>query len=330
MNLFSKKSETEVPQSAAEDTQQDIKDSDEGLLGKLKSGLSKTHNKITTGLRSVLRVGRNLDEELIEEIEEQLYIADIGPRTVMELREKLDAAYKEGTLQDVEDVIPFLEKQMKEELREWDTQLNLPEEGPAVILVVGVNGSGKTTSIGKLAHRLHNEGKKVLLAASDTFRAAAVEQLSIWADWTNSDIVKNESADPAAVAFDAMDKAMAGNYDVLIVDTAGRVHTRKNLMSELQKISRVITKKMPDAPHESLMVLDATTGQNAVSQALRFSETLEVTGIVLTKLDGTAKGGIVFGMRDQVNIPVKFIGIGQQAEDLAEFDADKFVEALFE
>jgi fused signal recognition particle receptor len=192
------------------------------------------------------------------------------------------------------------------------------------------SGSGKTTSIAKLAAAFVGEGKRVLLAASDTFRAAAVEQLEIWAGRVGADIVKNESADPAAVAFDAADKATANAYDVLIVDTAGRLHTRRNLMMELQKVSRVLDRKVAGAPHETLMVLDATTGQNAISQAIRFNESLELSGIVLAKLDGTAKGGIVFGMRDQIDIPVKFVGVGERAQDLAPFDADQFVDAMFE
>lgn len=300
-----------------------------GLFSRLKSGLQKTHDRIAGGLRTILTVGRSLDEELIEEIEEQLYMADVGPRAVMRLCDALRDAYKKGEVKQAEEVLPFLKKNIKDDLEKWDTELHLPEDELGVILVAGVNGSGKTTSIGKLSHRFQKAGYKVLLAASDTFRAAAVEQLSIWADETGADIVKNESADPAAVAFDAADKAMANDYDVLIVDTAGRVHTRRNLMQELEKISRVISKKIPAAPHETLLVLDATTGQNGISQALRFNETLDVTGIILAKLDGTAKGGIVFGMRDQIDIPVKFVGVGQQETDLAPFDAEKFVEALF-
>jgi fused signal recognition particle receptor len=196
-------------------------------------------------------------------------------------------------------------------------------------MVAGVNGAGKTTSIAKLAALYVGQGKKVLLAASDTFRAAAVEQLEIWAERVGADIVKNESADPAAVAFDAAEKALANGYDVLIIDTAGRLHTRSNLMMELQKVHRVVGSRIPGAPHETLMVLDANTGQNAVSQALRFSESIDVTGIILAKLDGTAKGGIVFGMRHQVDVPVKFIGLGEKAGDLMAFDPDHFVDALF-
>jgi len=320
--LFKKKEDqpAEQPQTAAGG----------GLLSRLKSGLKKTHDKVAGGLRLVLGAGRKLDDALVSEIEEQLYVADIGPRAVSRLCESMREAYRSGAIKDTGEVIPYLKEQIKKDLRQWDTELHLPAQALGVVLVAGVNGSGKTTSIGKLAYKFRQEDKRVLLSASDTFRAAAVQQLTIWSQWVGADIVKNESADPAAVAFDACDKAVAGNYDVLIVDTAGRVHTRQNLMVELQKIARVVAKKIPGAPHETLMVLDATTGQNAISQALRFNEALSLTGIILAKLDGTAKGGIVFGMRDQINIPVKFVGVGQSPEDLARFDPDAFVDAIFE
>jgi len=301
-----------------------------GIWSKLRKGLQKTRQTVGSGIRSILSVGRSLDEELIEEVEERLYVADVGPRKVMELADELRDAYKDREIESPEEVVNFLEEQMTADLHEWDTTLHLPEDEVGVILVTGVNGSGKTTSIGKLAHRLQKEGKKVLLAASDTFRAAAVEQLSIWAERAGTDIVKNETGDPAAVTYDAAEKARAGNYDVLIVDTAGRLHTRGNLMEELKKISRVVGKKIDGAPHETLMVLDATTGQNALNQAQKFDEALGLTGLVLAKLDGTAKGGVVVGMRDKVDIPVKFVGVGEEVEDLAPFDPDQFVRALFE
>jgi fused signal recognition particle receptor len=301
-----------------------------GMLAKLRSGLARTRLKVTGGLRGILSVHRSLDEELLEEIEEQLYLADIGPHAVTHLCEGLRQAQREGRVDAPEQVIGSLKEQMKAELQQWDTELHLPEEGTGVILVAGVNGSGKTTSIAKLAQMFVGSGRRVLLAASDTFRAAAVEQLEIWAQRVGADIVKNESADPAAVAFDAAEKAAAGNYDVLIVDTAGRLHTRSNLMMELQKVSRVVSGRIEGAPHETLMVLDATTGQNAISQAISFHESLNLTGIVLAKLDGTAKGGIVFGMRSQIDIPVKFVGLGEGAQDLMPFDPDLFVDALFE
>jgi fused signal recognition particle receptor len=300
-----------------------------GIFSRLRAGLEKTRLKVTSGLRSVLSLHGTLDEEALREVEEQLYLADVGPRAVMRLCEGLRQAYAEGRLQGPDEVIGFLKGQMKQELAQWDTRLHLPAEGTGVILVAGVNGSGKTTSIAKLAGMFVGQGRRVLLAASDTFRAAAVEQLEIWARRVGADLVKNESADPAAVAFDATERALAAHYDVLIVDTAGRLHTRTNLMMELQKIARVVGRKMPGAPHETLMVLDATTGQNAVSQAITFNESLKLTGIILAKLDGTAKGGIVFGMRDQIDIPVKFVGIGEGVADLMPFDAEAFVDALF-
>ena len=324
-NLFGKKEEKpeEEQEEAAEEPQK-------SLFGKLKAGLKKTRNKVTGGLKSVLTMGRKLDEDTIEQIEEQLYVADVGPRTVVRVCDHLRDAYKSGEISSTEEVLDYLKGEFKENLHEWDTELKLPDERPAVILVAGVNGSGKTTSIGKLAHRFVSEGHKVLLAASDTFRAAAGEQLQIWASRTGAEIVRNESADPAAVAYDAAEKAVASDFDVLMIDTAGRLHTRRNLMKELQKICRVLQKKVPDAPHEVLMVLDAGTGQNAISQAIRFNQAIDLTGIVLAKLDGTAKGGIIFGMRDQIDIPVKFVGVGEQKEDLAPFDPDRFVDALFE
>ncbi|MFO8006132.1 MAG: signal recognition particle-docking protein FtsY [Candidatus Brocadiia bacterium] len=320
--LFRK--EEEEPEAPSDESQ------DKGLLGKLRAGLAKTRDKVTGGLRTALSAHRTLDDELLEEIEEQLYVADVGPRAVMRLCEELREAHQEGRLKGPDEVMDFLKEAIGEELSEWDTSLRLPGDGTAVIMVAGVNGSGKTTTIAKLARRLLGQGKSVLLAASDTFRAAAVEQLRIWAERVGADIVSNESADPAAVAFDAADKALARDYDVLIIDTAGRLHTRRNLMAELQKISRVVGKKIPDAPHETLLVLDATTGQNAVSQAIRFDESIELTGIVVAKLDGTAKGGVIVGMRDQVDIPVKFIGLGEGMDDLVPFEPDKFVEALFD
>lgn len=331
MNLFRRKKQAgqepgETPQEAASEGREE----GSGLFRKLRASLKRTRSKVTGGLHSVLSLGRSLDEELLAAIEEQLYIADIGPRAVVRLCDALRHAYKEGEIKGPEEVADFLKARMKEELSGWDTELHLPAEGPGVIMVAGVNGSGKTTSIAKLAYLLIGQGKRVLVAASDTFRAAAVEQLEIWAERVGADIVKNESADPAAVAFDAADKAQAQNYDVLIIDTAGRLHTRTSLMMELQKVSRVVGKKIPGAPHETLMVLDANTGQNAISQAIKFNDSINLTGMILAKLDGTAKGGIVFGMRDQIDLPVKFIGLGERAEDLMTFEADQFVEALFE
>jgi len=329
--IFSSNDEesTEAPPETSE-KQQPQEGNESGVWAKLRKGLQKTRQKVGSGIRSVLSVGRSLDDNLIEEVEERLYVADVGPRKVMELADELREAYQDREIESPEEVVSFLEEKMTADLHDWDTSLHLPDDRVGVILVTGVNGSGKTTSIGKLAYSLQQEGKEVLLAASDTFRAAAVEQLSIWADRAGTDIVKNETGDPAAVSYDAAEKAEAGNYDVLIVDTAGRLHTRGNLMDELRKISRVVGKKIEGAPHETLMVLDATTGQNALNQAQKFDEALGLTGLILAKLDGTAKGGVVVGMRDKVDIPVKFVGVGEEIEDIAPFDPDQFVRALFE
>ncbi len=331
-NIFRKETEDEeqLPNANEAETQEEPREEKRGLFQKLRDGLQKTRSKVTGGLRGVLSMHRTLDDELLEEIEEQLYIADVGPRTVMRIREALESAYKDKEIESPDDVLDFLRDHLKQELRDWDAEVVLPQGELGVIMVAGVNGSGKTTTIAKIAHRYVSEGRRVLLAACDTFRAAAIEQLTIWADRVGADIVKNESADPAAVAFDGADKALAGDYDVLIIDTAGRLHTRSNLMMELQKIGRVVGKKVPGAPHETLIVLDATTGQNAISQAIRFNESIDLTGIVLAKLDGTAKGGVIFGIKDQLDVPVKFVGVGETPGDLMRFDPDQFVEAMFE
>jgi len=307
-----------------------------GLLSRLKGtadgirrGLAKTHDKLARGLGHVLTLGRKLDDDLCDELEELMIAADIGVQATTEVVEDLRAAYKEGRLKDAADVKDYLKADLKRTLGESETGIRMADSPPTVILVAGVNGSGKTTSIAKLARHFHDEGKKVLLAASDTFRAAAVEQLDIWSQRIGVDIVKHQTgADPGAVAFDALDAAIARKADVLLVDTAGRLHTKKNLMAELEKIRRVIRKRLPDAPHEVILVLDATTGQNAVQQAMLFREAIDVTGIFLAKLDGTAKGGIVVAIKKQIDIPVKFIGVGEQPEDIEPFDPNRFVEAL--
>ncbi|MDP6959311.1 MAG: signal recognition particle-docking protein FtsY, partial [Planctomycetota bacterium] len=239
-------------------------------------------------------------------------------------------AYKKGEIKTTDQIIPFLKEDLKKRLVENGNEIQWAETAPTVILVCGVNGTGKTTSIAKLAHQFKNEGKKVLLCASDTFRAAAVEQLDIWANRLGVDIVKHQmGADPAAVVYDAADAAIARKSDILIIDTAGRLQTKENLMAELSKIGRVASKKIPGAPHEVLLVLDATTGQNAVSQAHHFGEATNVTGLFLSKLDGTAKGGIVVAIKEKLQIPVKFMGLGENSEDIAPFRAEEFVEALF-
>ena len=299
------------------------------VIERLRGGLAKTHQRLISPLKNLL-AGRKIDEQLLDEIEEQLILADIGVKTASKIRDDLQAAYKEHKIESSEQILEYLKSEMKKYWPQADRSIRMAEKPPTVILVVGVNGTGKTTSIAKLAYLFKQQGKKVCLAAADTFRAAAVEQLSIWADRIGADIVKGaQGADPAAVAFDACDAAIARKADVLIIDTAGRLHTKENLMRELGKIRNVVSKKVPGAPHEVLLVLDATTGQNAINQAKVFTEAVDVTGIFLAKLDGTAKGGIVIAIRDELNIPVKFVGIGEKYEDIEPFDPDTFVEALF-
>lgn len=299
--------------------------------GFLKERLGKTRSKISSSLSSVLSLGRKIDDDLLDELEETLISDDIGVETTDKLISELREAYRARKISNSEEVIPFLKEHIKDYWPHQDRQLHQATAGPTVILVAGVNGTGKTTSIAKLAHILHDSGKNVIVAACDTFRAAAVEQLSIWADRIGVQIVKHQSgSDPAAVAFDACEAAVARNADVLILDTAGRLHTKKDLMVQLTKIRDVVTRKIEGAPHEVLLVLDGTTGQNAISQAKLFTEAINVTGIFLAKLDGTARGGIVIAIKDQLDIPVKFVGLGEKPTDIAEFDPQNFVEALFD
>jgi fused signal recognition particle receptor len=296
----------------------------------LKQRLGRTRDRITSSLSAVLSVGRNIDEQLLNELEQILISDDIGVATTEKLISQLRTAYHQKQIVATEQIIPFLKEHLKSYWPAADSQLRTAPAGPTVILVAGVNGSGKTTSIAKLAHVLSRNDRQVIVAACDTFRAAAVEQLSIWAERIGVQIVKHKSgSDPAAVAFDACEAALARNADFLILDTAGRLHTYKNLMNQLTKIRDVAARKIPGAPHEVLLVLDATTGQNAIAQAQQFTEAVNVTGIFLAKLDGTARGGIVIAIKDQLNIPVKFVGLGERPEDIAEFDPEKFVEALF-
>ena len=296
----------------------------------LKDHLGRTRDKITSSLSAVLTIGRNIDDDLLDELEETLIGDDIGVETTEKLVSDLREAYKNRQIAKSEDVIPFLKDHMKNYWPHQDRQLNIAPSGPTVILVAGINGSGKTTSIAKLAHILKQNNKKVIVAACDTFRAAAVEQLTIWAERIGVEIVKHKSgADPAAVAYDACQAAVARDADFVILDTAGRLHTQKHLMNELAKIKNVATKLIPDSPHEVILVIDATTGQNAIMQAKVFTEVIDVTGIFLAKLDGTARGGIVIAIKDMLDIPVKFVGLGEKPEDIAEFDPAEFVEALF-
>jgi len=292
--------------------------------------LGKTRAKISTSLSSVLSLSRNIDETLLDELEETLITDDIGVETTDKLVSGLRAAYRSRQIATTDDIVPFLKEHIKSYWPHRDRQLRLAQAGPTVILVAGVNGTGKTTSIAKLGFILSRDNKTVLLAACDTFRAAAVEQLTIWAERIGIQIIKHKTGgDPAAVAFDACQAAVARNADVLILDTAGRLHTKKDLMRQLTKIRDVVARKIPGAPNEVLLVLDATTGQNAIVQAKMFTEAIDVTGIFLAKLDGTARGGIVIAIKDQLDIPVKFIGLGEKLEDIAEFNPDTFVEALF-
>ena len=298
---------------------------------KLRTGLTKTRQKFASSFRALLTVGRKIDDDLLEELEASLIGADVGVKTTSRIIDDLRQAYKEKRIEQAEQILDFLKVEMKSYWPQTDRSLHFAESGPSVILVAGVNGTGKTTSVAKLAWLLRESGKKVILAAADTFRAAAIEQLTIWSERTGVEIIKHQTgADPGAVVFDACDAALARNADILLVDTAGRLHTQENLMRELGKIRRVVERKIPGAPHEVLLVLDATTGQNAISQAQTFAEVIQVTGLILAKLDGTARGGIVVAIRDQVNLPVKFVGIGEKPEDIEPFDPESFVEALFE
>ncbi len=298
------------------------------FFDKLKQGLGKTKNSIDEKINGVFSNFRKVDEGLLEELEEALIMSDIGMETSLEIISRLRQRIKKENIKDAEEVKNALRDEMKNILEVCDNSLKLNTK-PAVILVVGVNGVGKTTSIGKIANRLQKSGKKVMVAAADTFRAAAVEQLEIWSKRANCDIIKkDENADPASVVFEAIKKAKENNVDVLICDTAGRLHNKKYLMDELEKIQRVIEKELPDADKESLLVIDATTGQNAIEQVKAFKEVSNITGLILTKLDGTAKGGVVVGIVHENKIPVKFIGVGEQIDDMEIFNADDFTRAI--
>lgn len=307
---------------------------EEEISDKYKKGMAKTRNSFSSKINDLIARYRKVDEDFFEELEEVLIAADVGVTTVMDLIDELEMEVKRQNIKDtmeIKDVIS--EKLVEIYYGEDDTEisdLNIQENELTVILVVGVNGVGKTTSIGKLAHQLKSDGKQVVLAAGDTFRAGAIEQLEIWGERAGVDVIKqNAGSDPAAVIFDAIKAAKSRDADVLICDTAGRLQNKVNLMNELAKVKRVIEREVPSAPHEVLLVLDATTGQNALSQAKTFSEATNVSGIVLTKLDGTAKGGIVLAIRNELTIPVKFVGLGEKMEDLQEFDAHAFVYGLF-
>ena len=298
-----------------------------GFFDKLKEGLGKTKSSFDEKINNAFSVFRKVDEELLEELEEILITSDIGMDTSINIISKLRDRIKKENIKDAEDVKQALREEMAQILN-IDNSLKLDTK-PSIILVVGVNGVGKTTSIGKIANRLKQDGKKIVIAAADTFRAAAVEQLEIWAKRSGCDIVKKEEgADPASVVYEAIKITKETNADILICDTAGRLHNKKYLMDELAKIQKVIDKELPECSKEVLIVLDATTGQNAISQVSAFKETTPLTGIVLTKLDGTAKGGVVLGIVDENKIPIKFIGVGEQIDDMELFDANDFVKAI--
>jgi len=299
------------------------------FYGRLKGSLSKTRHNFTYRIEELVGLSASVDENFLDELEMILISADVGAKTSQKLIDAVRGAVKKREIKDMDDVISFLKKYLTEMLTD-STQRTRIGAKPTVILVVGVNGVGKTTTIGKLANYFHLFNYKVILAAGDTFRAAAAEQLKIWAERAGCDVISHaEGADPAAVVFDAIKAAVARRADILFIDTAGRLHNKANLMNELKKIHRVVKREIPDAPHETFLILDATTGQNAVSQARVFTDTANVTGVVLTKLDGTAKGGVVIAIKAELGLPVKWIGIGEGIMDFRPFEADKFVEALF-
>ena len=300
-----------------------------GFFEKLKNGLMKTKNAIVGKIDNLFKSFHKIDEDLFDELEELLISADLGVQTTEEILDNLRDAVKDGRLKEPSEIKTLLFENLKEMLGEHEP-LHLATK-PSVILVIGVNGVGKTTSIGKIAAELKSQKKRVVVAAADTFRAAAAEQLAVWCDRAGVDLVRQGAgADPASVVYDAISAAKSRSADVLIIDTAGRLHNKKNLMDELAKINRVIGRELPDADRETLLVLDATTGQNAVIQAKEFKGAADITGLVLTKLDGTAKGGIIFSIKRELGIPVKFIGVGEQIEDMKPFNAEEFAGALFE
>ena len=307
-----------------------MKEEKKGFFGRLVAGLAKTRNNIVSGFESVFSGFSKIDDDFYEELEEILIMGDIGVRATEEILDSLREKVKENKIKDPADCKELLIESIKEQMNVGETAYRFEEE-KSVVLVIGVNGVGKTTTVGKLAGKMKARGKKVIMAAADTFRAAAGEQLQEWAHRAGVDIVGGQDgADPAAVVYDAVQAAKARKADILLCDTAGRLHNKKNLMEELKKINRILEKEYPDAYRETLVVLDATTGQNALVQAKQFGEAAEITGIVLTKMDGTAKGGIAVAIQAELGIPVKYIGVGETIDDLQKFDADQFVDALFD
>ncbi len=300
------------------------------LLDRLKAGIQKTRSGLMEKLDEAVSGRKEIDADVLDELEFALITADIGARTTAEILERIRQQVERHQLADSAQLKTAIKEHLLEILEANDRPVPVVAEPPAVILVVGVNGAGKTTSIGKLTRRLQSEGKSVLLCAADTFRAAAIEQLEVWAQRTGADLIKQQTgADPSAVAFDAVQAAKARKVDYLIVDTAGRLHTKVNLMAELEKMRRTVSRVIPDAPHEVLLVMEATTGQNGLEQARKFTETSAVSGIILTKLDGTAKGGVVVAIARELGLPIRFIGVGEKVDDLLPFDPEKFIDSLF-
>ena len=301
-----------------------------GFFDKLKKGLEKTRKSFTEKIEQIVVGYAKIDDDLLDELEEVLISADVGVKTATLLMEEVRRGIKKKEINAPEDLRPFLEEKISALLMAGSDTSTMAMNPPTVILVIGVNGVGKTTTIGKLGNYYKEQGKTVMLAAADTFRAAAIDQLEIWGSRIGATVIKHdEGSDPASVAFDAVKAAKARNIDVLIIDTAGRLHTKSNLMEELKKINRVIQREIPEAPHETLLVLDATTGQNAINQAYVFSQSAPISGVVLTKLDGTAKGGVVVGIKAELKMPVKWIGIGEAVDDLRPFNSEDFAKALF-
>ena len=298
---------------------------------RLTTGLSKTRKNLVTQIQGLLRIGRQIDEELLEDIEEVLIRADVGVKATITLMDNVRNVVEERMIDASADLEAVIKEQIELILGQDGQSVSVVRDSPHVILVLGVNGAGKTTTIGKLCHRFRSEGKSVLVAAADTFRAAAAEQLQVWCERSDTDLIRSdEGTDPASVVFDALHATQSRQVDVLIIDTAGRLHTKKPLMDELSKIGRVISREIPKAPHEVLLVVDGTAGQNAIIQANVFNEAVPVTGVAVTKLDGTAKGGVVIAIRQEIGVPIKLIGIGEQLDDLRDFVAKDFVSALFE
>lgn len=301
-----------------------------GFFDRLKKGLAKTRETFTNKIEKLIIGYADIDDDLLDELEETLIMSDVGVKTTERLMADVRKGIKKRDINTPEDLKPFLAEKISEILSTGSDETRIASAGPTVLLVIGVNGVGKTTTIGKLAAYYKEQGKSVMLAAADTFRAAAIDQLQIWGDRTGVPVIRHEEgSDPAAVAFDAVKAARARSIDVLIIDTAGRLHTKSNLMEELKKINRVIQREIAEAPHETLLVLDATTGQNAISQADLFQKAAAITGIVLTKLDGTAKGGVIIGLKSELSMPVKWIGVGEGVDDLRPFIAKDFARALF-